>query len=143
MRTRYGIVGDWLTRDWLARLSRPAPLGERGERFAARLLRRRGHRVLLQGRRNRFGELDLVTIDERTPERRLVFVEVKTRRNTRAGAPSEAVTPEKQRRLTRAAQAFLRTHDLEDHPIRFDVVAIVWPIDRRRPTKVEHLVAAF
>lgn len=133
---------------WLLSLSaslrtRPRPLGERGERFAARLLRRKGHRLLFAGERNRFGELDLVTIDERTPERRLVFVEVKTRRNERAGAPAEAVTPEKQRRVTRAAQSFLRTHDLEDHPVRFDVVGIVWPIESRRPTKVTHLEGAF
>lgn len=128
---------------WLSTLSRPRPLGERGERYAARLLRRKGHRVLFAGARNRFGELDLVTIDERTPERRLVFVEVKTRRNERAGPPAEAVTPEKQRRVTRAASSFLKTHDLEDHPIRFDVVGIVWPIDAKRPKKVSHLEGAF
>lgn len=122
---------------------RPAPLGERGERYAARLLRRKGHRVLFRGEQNRFGELDLVTIDERTPERRLVFVEVKTRRNERAGSPAEAVNAEKQRRLTRAATSFLKTHDLEDHPIRYDIVGIVWPIEARRPLKVQHIEAAF
>lgn len=128
---------------WFPLLNRPQPLGKRGERYAARLLRRKGHRVLLAGERNRFGEFDLVTVDERTPERRLVFVEVKTRRNEHAGSPAEAVTPEKQRRLTRAAAAFLRTHDLEDHPLRFDVVAIVWPVDEKRPVKVMHLEGAF
>lgn len=122
---------------------RPLPLGPRGERYAARLLRRKGHRVLFAGKRNRFGEFDLVTVDERTPERRLVFVEVKTRRNERAGAPAEAVTREKQRRLLRAAAALLRTHELEDHPVRFDVVGLVWPLDAPRPTKVTHLEAAF
>lgn len=129
---------------WLPFLiRRPRPLGQRGERYAARLLRRKGHRILLRGKRNRFGELDLVTIDERTPERRLVFVEVKTRRNERAGSPAEAVTAEKQRRLCRAASAFLKTHDLEDHPMRYDIVGIVWPIDARRPVKVQHIEAAF
>ncbi|TWT47782.1 YraN family protein [Botrimarina hoheduenensis] len=119
------------------------PLGERGERFAARLLRRQGHRVLIAGGRNRYGELDLVSIDQRTAERRLVFTEVKTRRNLRAGSPAEAVTPEKQRRLIRTAQAFLRANDLDDHPIRFDVVAIHWPKDARRPLSAQHFVAAF
>ncbi|MEO0530655.1 MAG: YraN family protein [Planctomycetota bacterium] len=128
---------------WLSNLRRPRPLGERGERHAARMLRRKGHRVLFAGERNRFGEFDLITIDERTAERRLVFVEVKTRRNERAGSPAEAVNAEKQRRLTRAAWSFLRTHDLEDHPMRFDVVAIVWPPESRRPMKTTHLEAAF
>lgn len=128
---------------WLVDLQRLRPLGERGERYAAKMLRKKGHRVLFAGERNRFGEFDLITIDERTPDRRLVFVEVKTRRNERAGSPAEAVTAEKQRRLTRAAASFLKTHDLADHPLRFDVMAIVWPIDARRPTKVVHLEAAF
>lgn len=128
---------------WPTLARRSQPLGERGERYTAKFLRRHGHRLLFAGKRNRFGEFDLITIDERTPERRLVFVEVKTRRNERAGSPVEAVTREKQRRLTRAAYAFLRKHDLEDHPIRFDIVGIVWSPEARKPEKVEHLVAAF
>lgn len=128
---------------WFAKLFRPRPLGERGERYAARLLRRKGHRLLFTGRRNRFGELDLIMVDERSPRRALVFVEVKTRRDTRAGSPAEAVTPEKQRRLTRAALAFAKTHDLLDHPARFDVVAIVWPRGARRPASAQHLENAF
>lgn len=128
---------------WLPAVFRPRPLGERGERFAARLLRRRGHRILIAGGRNRYGELDIVSIDERTSERRLVFTEVKTRRTLHAGSPAEAVTPEKQRRLIRTAQAFLRANDLEDHPMRFDVVAIHWPKTARRPASVEHYEAAF
>ena len=128
---------------WLPALFRPSSLGERGERLAARVLRRKGHRVLFSGRRNRYGELDLITVDERSDGRTLVFVEVKTRRDTRAGSPAEAVTREQQRRLTRAASAFLKTHDLLDHPARFDVVAIVWPRAERRPTSVEHFENAF
>ena len=128
---------------WFPAFFRPRSLGERGERHAARLLRANGHRVLFSGRRNRFGEIDLITVDERTPDRTLVFVEVKTRRDRRAGSPAEAVTPEKQRRLTRTALAFLKTHDLLEHPARFDVVAIVWPKEARRPAACEHLENAF
>ena len=53
------------------------------------------------------------------------------------------MTPEKQRRLTRTALAFLKTHDLLEHSARFDVVAIVWPQDARRPASAEHLENAF
>src|SRR5436305_1142587 len=73
------------------------------------------------------GEIDLIA-REGDP---VVFVEVKTRRR---GEPAEAVTPEKQRRLTLAALQFLRQHDLLEQRSRFDVVAIVWPDPHSPPT---------
>ncbi|MGL4514088.1 MAG: YraN family protein [Lacipirellulaceae bacterium] len=121
------------------RYARWRSLGARGERHAARLLRAKGHRILLRGERSRFGELDIVTIDERSARRTVVFVEVKTRRDERAGSPLEAVTPAKARRLVRLAHAFLKAHDLSDHPTRIDVVGIVWPVGARRPTKTLHV----
>src|SRR5947209_6203352 len=76
-------------------------LGDRGERAAARYLRRQGLRVLVRGYRTRCGEIDLIARDGDT----LVFVEVKARQR---GVPAEAVTAEKQRRITLAALHFLR-----------------------------------
>src|SRR3954471_21363612 len=110
-------------------------LGDRGEREAARFLRRRGLRVLARGYRTPQGEIDLIARDGAT----LVFVEVKARRQ---GTPAEAVTPEKQRRITLAALHFLRRYDLLEVPCRFDVVALVWP-DERRPPALEHFPHAF
>jgi putative endonuclease len=110
-------------------------LGDRGERAAARFLRRRGLRVLLRGYRTRFGEIDLIARDGET----LVFVEVKARRQ---GVPAEAVTAEKQRRITLAALQFLRKHRLLDVRSRFDIVAIVWPDERGQP-QIEHIPNAF
>lgn len=110
-------------------------LGDRGERAAARYLRRQGLRIIVRGYRTPHGELDLVARERD----RLVFVEVKTRRQ---GLPAEAVTPEKQRRLTLAALHFLARHRLLECPCRFDVVAIVWPADDQPPS-IEHLRDAF
>ncbi len=110
-------------------------LGDRGERAAARYLRERGLRVLLRGYRTRQGEIDLIARDGPV----LVFVEVKARRR---GVPAEAVTLEKQRRLTLAALRFLRQNDLLDQRCRFDVVSVVWPEGRSRP-EIEHLPNAF
>jgi putative endonuclease len=110
-------------------------LGERGERAAARHLKRQGMRVLLRGYRTKRGEIDLIARDQDT----LVFIEVKARRQ---GVPAEAVTPEKQRRLTIAAHQFLRRYGLFDVRSRFDVVAIVWP-DDRSPPRIEHFRNAF
>src|SRR3712207_7747855 len=78
-------------------------LGDQGEREAARFLRRRGLRILVRNYRTPQGEIDLIARDGATP----VFVEVKSRRR---GTPAEAVTPEKQRKLTLAALHFLKRH---------------------------------
>ena len=71
----------------------------------------------------------------------VVFVEVKTRRSAEAGHPAEAVTPAKQRRLTRLAVTFLKRHGLLEHRARFDVIAVTWP-EGGRPV-IEHFPNAF
>ena len=113
-------------------------LGQRGERAADRWLRRHGYKIVARGDRGRLGELDLVAVDGRT----VVFVEVKTRRTHSAGHPAEAVGPEKQKRLTRLALAFLKRHELLNHSARFDVLAITWPDTARKPT-IAHIKNAF
>lgn len=126
-------------RDWYRRRSEPKPLGVRGESLAARYLKRRRYIIVARGQRDNLGELDLVAIDRQT----VVFVEVKTRRSSDKGHPADAVHEEKQRRLTRLALAYLRRHDLLDNPARFDVIAIVWPDDSKKPSSVEHFKNAF
>ncbi|HEV3168532.1 MAG TPA: YraN family protein [Isosphaeraceae bacterium] len=110
-------------------------LGDQGERAAARYLRRQGMRIILRSYRTPYGEIDLVAREADT----LVFVEVKARRH---GTPAEAVTTEKQRRLTLAALHFLKRHGLLEQPCRFDVVAIVWPQGSHTP-QIEHARSAF
>lgn len=124
-------------RAWLHVRFPPRTLGERGERLAARHLRRRGYTILGRQVQTKFGELDLVAVDGRT----LVFVEVKTRRSHDTGHPAEAVDRRKQVQLTRLALAYLKRHGLLDHPTRFDVVAVTWPPDA--PPIIEHYPNAF
>ncbi len=125
-------------RCWVRALRGPVSLGRRGERAAARYLRRRGMRVVARGQETAWGELDLVAVEGRT----VVFVEVKTRTSQAAGHPAEAVDRQKQRRITREARAFLARHRLEPCAVRFDVVAVTWPENARRPA-IEHFVGAF
>ena len=114
-----------------------AILGLRGERRAARFLRRKGHRILVRNYTCRLGEMDLITLDGDT----VVFVEVKTRRSCDLQHPFEAVGPEKQRRLSRIARYFLTSRGAQNAAARFDVVSIVWP-ERGAPV-IEHFEHAF
>ncbi len=120
-------------RGWLAKL-----LGNKGERAAARYLRSLGYQILSRQYANRWGELDLIAIDGDS----IVFVEVKTRRSNAAGHPVEAVTRDKQRRMTQQALAWLKRRKLLNHRARFDVIAIVWPSGARQP-EITHYRNAF
>ena len=113
-------------------------LGNRGEKAAARYLRRKGLRILARQFETRWGELDLIARDGDT----LVFVEVKTRRSAETTHPAEAVDRRKQTHLTKAALIWLKKNGLLNHRTRFDVVTLVWSDDLRQP-EIEHFISAF
>ncbi|MDZ4063481.1 MAG: YraN family protein, partial [Coriobacteriia bacterium] len=83
-------------------------------------LERAGMTIVERNWRCRFGEVDIVALDGDS----LVLVEVKTRRTAAKGAPEEAVSPTKQKRLVRLAAAYVQNAGLSDCDVRFDVVAI-------------------
>ncbi|HEX4439113.1 MAG TPA: YraN family protein [Thermoanaerobaculia bacterium] len=105
------------------------PRGSRGagwdwERAAERALVAAGYRILERnfvsphaGR----SEIDLVAEENGI----LCFVEVKGRRSVAFGSPAEAITAEKQRRIIRAARAWLaRSKKTPGRDCRFDVVCV-------------------
>jgi putative endonuclease len=109
-------------------------LGAYGEQLAARYLQDQGMLVLDRNWRCVHGELDLVARDGDC----LVFCEVKTRRSERFGAPVEAVTWQKARRLRRLAAAWLQEHQVRSGHVRIDVIGVLRPVVG--PARVRHLV---
>ncbi len=128
----------WIGKCWRRTRQMQRSLGAEGEALAARYLQRQGYHIIERGVRTGRGEIDLVARHGQT----LVFVEVKTRRSSRAGNPVLAVDQNKQRRLARLALDYCQQHRLLDCPARFDVVGIVWPLASRTP-KIAHYVGAF
>ena len=112
-------------------------LGQAAEDAAARFLRHAGLVVVERNVRFRHGEIDLVCRDEGV----VVFVEVKCRRATWGDGPAAAVSWQKQRRLTRLAQHYLKWRHLSQARCRFDVVAVT--LDTRGAFDVRHVRAAF
>ena len=89
------------------------------ERRAAWWYRLRGYRVVGTNVWSAGYELDVVARRGRS----LVFCEVKSKSGNRFGDPLEMVTPEKIRRIRRAADAWLQAH--KEHGgcrVTFDVV---------------------
>ena len=124
-------------------------IGKRGEEVAASYLKKQGWRVLDRNYRYEHAEIDLVCFE---PTGRsaahpageggeIVIVEVKARTGLGYGRPEEAVTPEKQRHVTRAAAAYLHERQLENAPVRFDVLGVL--LRPGQEPKIEHFRDAF
>ena len=94
--------------------------GAGAERRARRHYRLRGYRIL--GANVRLGgvEVDLLCRRRGT----VVFCEVKEKAGGSYGDPLEMVDERKQRRLRRAAEAWLAAQPRPDQVVRFDVVAV-------------------
>ena len=104
-----------------------------GERRAARWYRLRGWRILGTNVWAAGNELDLIV----RRGRQLRFVEVKEKSGAAYGDPREAVSDEKQRRVRRAAEAWLAAQpELDGMRPGFDVVAV-------REGRLERLADAF
>lgn len=95
--------------------------GELTEKLAAQYLEKKGLKLLAQNFHSRFGELDLIMLDNNS----LVFVEVRYRRSNNFGSGAETITAGKQSKLIKTASVYLQQHaKMNKYPARFDVVSI-------------------
>lgn len=110
-------------------------LGVLGEIMAQKHLTNNSYEILdLNWRFHRY-ELDIVARIKNW----IVFVEVKTRENSYAGEPWEAVNRQKQNRIIMAANEYLILKDIE-LDCRFDIISIV---HNSKYSHLEHLEDAF
>lgn len=100
-----------------------AELGRSGEELAARLLERRGWKIVGRNVRVRYGELDIVAMDKDE----MVFVEVRLRTVGLMMPPEASVGPAKIKKLIRAARRYVEAARYDGN-WRIDVVAIT--VDR-------------
>ncbi len=116
-------------------MSTPQRTGRQGEQAACQWLLERGYHIEARNWRHGRIEVDIVA---RLGDV-LVVVEVKTRRSDRFDGPADSVGPAKQRRLYRAAEAYLDALG-EEVTVRFDIIS-VWLHDT--VPRIEHLEDAF
>ncbi|MDK9709336.1 MAG: YraN family protein [Desulforhopalus sp.] len=118
-------------------LNREQNLGQSGENIAAEFLTQNGYKILERNYRCLYGEIDIIARAQEV----LVFVEVKTRTSIAYGSPASAITPRKQRQISKTAQHYLAAKNLFDTPARFDVVSIC--IGFKQKPEIELLTNAF
>ncbi|MFK7905638.1 MAG: YraN family protein [Chitinophagales bacterium] len=112
-------------------------LGKRGEQMAAKHLFSKGYEILETSWRYSRCEVDIICKDGENDI--TIFVEVKTRSSDYFGYPEEFVSLAQQKRLAKAAEAYMYENEL-DGEMRFDIVAIsVSP----QKTELKHIEDAF
>ena len=95
-------------------------VGDAQETRAVFELEKLGYKILQKNFRCRIGEIDMIALHKGY----LVFIEVKYRKNRRAGYAAEAVNWKKQQIISRVADYYIRTHCRKIPSCRFDVVAL-------------------
>ena len=95
--------------------------GANWEKTAENFLRSHGLRLLKRNFTSRFGEIDLIMEDQG----QLVFIEVKYRHCHQHGSGAEAVTWQKQGKISRTAAWYLAKNPFRAEQIcRFDVISV-------------------
>ncbi len=93
-------------------------IGKWGEDIACDIYRRKGYTVVERNWRAGHNEIDIIAIKDT----RIVFAEVKTRTDDSVD-PLDAIDSRKINRLTRAADAYIQSHDIKQDA-QFDVFSI-------------------
>ena len=93
--------------------------GRTGEDWAAEFLEAKGYEIVFRNFRHRWSEIDLIAIHRNT----LVFIEVKTRRNSDFGEPEQFVSKRQAQKIREGAEAYMNRMNWNGN-IRFDIVAI-------------------
>lgn len=96
-------------------------LGKIGENIACEYLKYNSYSILERNFRSRYGEIDIIC--KRGDQ--IIFVEVKTRSNTRSGYPYEAANQPKQARILKCGYFYLQTRRQTQVSVRIDVISIV------------------
>lgn len=102
--------------------------GELAERLALEYLQNRSLKLMANNWRCPRGEIDLIMLDQKT----LVFIEVRYRKQTTWGLPSETIILAKRHKIIMAAQLFLQKNkQWLINPCRFDVISITGNISKQ------------
>ena len=114
--------------------SKRKEVGAIGEKLAADLLKKRGYKIIQRNFRCREGEIDIIAQKDEC----LVFVEVRTKKNTAFGTPEESVTLSKREKLIALAETYLQACDKAPASWRIDVVAVELTPDNK-VSRLEHI----
>lgn len=95
-------------------------VGKIGEKMAIEHLKSKKYQIVSQNYRTRYGEIDLIA----KKENKLVFVEVRTKRNEQFGSPEDTLNQKKLKKVWANAQAYIKIKKWPG-PGQIDAVCLV------------------
>jgi putative endonuclease len=93
--------------------------GNKGEEMAAQYLVQQGYTIVERNWRYKYWEVDIIA----NKDKRLHFIEIKTRTSDKFGNPEESISKKKMINLRNAAEEYQYMHP-EWNYVQFDVLAI-------------------
>lgn len=116
----------------------PVKIGNIGEKYIAKFLRRNGYKIIERNMRNFYSEIDIIAENKEY----IVFVEVKTRTSGQILPPRAAVNLQKRNKIILAAEAYLsRIHT--EKAIRFDIAEVYLYADKNKVESINYIENAF
>jgi len=95
-------------------------VGDFGENIASKFVENKGYCIIARNYRVKSGEVDIIAMDSNV----LVFIEVKTRKNSEFSFARESVNYKKQSRIKNVARSYIAENFLIYDHIRFDIIEI-------------------
>lgn len=95
-------------------------IGKYGESIARDFLINNGYKILNMNYRNRYGEIDIISIKNDI----IIFCEVKSRYTNSFGNPIEAVTYYKQKQIIKLSEMYLLYEKYNNYNVRYDVIEV-------------------
>lgn len=116
-------------------MSNNQTIGRKGEEIATHFLLTQDYEILEKNWTTGHKEIDIICRKENI----FIFVEVKTRKNSKMGMPEESINHKKIEAVTEAARIYLYDKSYKD--IRFDVISIL--LTNPEKPEILHIKDAF
>ncbi|WP_202711318.1 YraN family protein [Sporosalibacterium faouarense] len=108
--------------------------GDYGEKLAMEYLNDNDYIIIERNFRNRIGEIDIIAKKDNI----IVFIEVKSRKNSKYGYGYEAVNKRKQDKIIKLANSYINFKNLRSFQFRFDIIEVYF-----EDCRINHIENAF
>lgn len=109
-----------------------------GERQACKYLKKQGYYITKRNFWSYYGEIDIIA----ETKHKLIFIEVKTRKENPLFRPAAAVNKHKRENIFKTATVYLKRRNPKRKIIRFDIIEVYYK-DKKKLVSINHIKNAF